>query len=124
MSTLALTAVQSGVVGFGSLAIAMLVLPGGLPGLPSESVFWYNTVYLVLFCTIFAFFAQNWGVRRSSPTRVSLLMGMEPLFGALFAVVLLGEKLSATAWLGGILIVAASLWMTLPRRPAPAMQTV
>lgn len=122
MSTIALTAVQGGVVGFGSLLIAMLVLPGGLPRLPSEPVFWYNTAYLVLFCTIFAFFAQNWGVRRSSPTRVSLLMGSEPLFGALFAVILLGEKLSAAAWLGGVLIVAASLWMTLPRRAEPATQ--
>lgn len=124
MCTLTLTAVQGGVVGFGSVVTAMLVLPGGLPALPSAMAFWYNTVYLVLFCTIFAFFAQNWGVRRSSPTRVSLLMGSEPLFGALFAVILLGEKLSAAAWLGGVMIVAASLWMTLPQRTAPVTQAV
>jgi drug/metabolite transporter (DMT)-like permease len=116
MSTLTLTAVQAGVVSLGSLLAACLMLPGGLPALPVSMVFWRNTAYLVLFCTIFAFFAQNWAVRRSNPTRVSLLMGSEPMFGALFAALWLGEKLSASAWCGGVLIVAASLWMTLPKR--------
>jgi drug/metabolite transporter (DMT)-like permease len=116
MSTLTLTAVQAGVVSLGSLLAACLMLPGGLPALPVSMVFWRNTAYLVLFCTIFAFFAQNWAVRRSNPTRVSLLMGSEPMFGALFAAAWLGEKLSASAWCGGVLIVAASLWMTLPKR--------
>jgi drug/metabolite transporter (DMT)-like permease len=116
MSSLALTAIQSGVVGLGSLLAAMLFLPSGLPSLPTSAVFWGNTVYLVLFCTIFAFFAQNFSVRRSNPTRVSVLMGSEPVFGALFAVIWLGEQLSFSAWAGGALIVAASLWVTLPRR--------
>jgi drug/metabolite transporter (DMT)-like permease len=121
MSTLTLTAVQGGVVGLGSLLAASVIMPGGLPSLPTSMVFWGNTLYLVLFCTIFAFFAQNWGVQRSDPTRVSLLMGSEPLFGALFAMLWLGEKLNASAWIGGALIVAASLWITLPRRSAPTM---
>lgn len=115
MSTLALTAVQSGVVGIGSLVAAQLALPAGLPALPSAPQFWLGTLYLVLFCTIFAFFAQNWGVQRSSPTRVALLMGSEPLFGALFAVLWLGEQLSPSAWLGGLLIVGAALWQSLPQ---------
>lgn len=115
MATLTLTAVQSGVVGFGSLIVAACFLPGGLPVWPRASAFWGSTVYLVLFCTIFAFFAQTYAVRRSSPTRVSLLMGSEPLFGALFAAIWLGEKLSTLSWIGGGLIVAATLWATLPR---------
>lgn len=115
MTTLALTAVQSGVVGFGSLIVAACFLPGGLPAWPRASAFWGSTAYLVLFCTIFAFFAQTYAVRRSSPTRVALLMGSEPLFGALFAALWLGEKLSTLSWIGGALIVAATLWATLPR---------
>lgn len=115
MSTLALTAVQSGVVGLGCFLIAALFMRNGLPPLPSASGFWICTLYLVLFCTIFAFFAQNYGVRQSDPTRVSLLMGSEPLFGALFAVFWLGEQLSFLSWVGGGLIVGATLWATLPR---------
>lgn len=112
---LAFTAVQTGVVGFGCLAIG-LALPGGLPALPTAPAFWAGSLYLVLFATLFAFFVQNHALRHSSPTRVSLLMGSEPLFGALFAVLWLSEQLSLQAWAGGLLIVAATLWTSLARR--------
>ena len=121
LSTLALTAVQSGVVGAGSLGVALL-LPAGLPALPAVPQFWAGTLYLVLFCTVFAFFAQNYALRRTSPTRVALLMGSEPVFGALFAALWLGERLTPQAWLGGLLIVGAALWATLPR-PEPELAT-
>jgi drug/metabolite transporter (DMT)-like permease len=75
-------------------------------------------IYLVLACTLFAFFAQNFAIKRSSPTRVGLLMGSEPAFGALFASVWLGEAVSAAGWIGGGLIVAASLMATVPWRRA------
>lgn len=112
---LALTAVQAGVIGFGCLILGLL-LPGGLPPLPTTSAFWIGSLYLVLFATLFAFYVQNWALGRSSPTRVSLLMGSEPLFGALFAVWWLNETLSFQAWLGGLLIVAATVWTALARR--------
>lgn len=112
---LAFTAMQTGVVGFGCLALG-LALPGGLPPLPTAPAFWLGSLYLVLFATLFAFYVQNWALSRSSPTRVSLLMGSEPLFGALFAVLWLSETLSLQAWIGGLLIVAATLWTSLARR--------
>lgn len=114
---LALTAVQAGVMGSGSLLLA-LALPGELPPLPSlatASAFWLACLYLVVGCTVFAFVAQNWALRHSAPTRVGLLTSSEPAFGALFAVFWLGEQLSATGWIGGGLIVAAALW-TMARR--------
>lgn len=113
---LALTAVQTGVIGFGCLLLGSLLLPGGLPALPTAPAFWAGSLYLVLFATLFAFFVQNHALRRSSPTRVALLMGSEPLFGALFAVLWLSEQLSLQAWLGGLLIVGATLWTSLGRR--------
>lgn len=119
---LALTAVQAGVIGLGSLLLA-LALPGALPPLPSlsnASAFWLACIYLVLGCTVFAFVVQNWALRHSPPTRVGLLMGSEPAFGALFAVFWLGEQLSPTAWLGGALIVGAALWTMVRRSPTPA----
>jgi drug/metabolite transporter (DMT)-like permease len=112
--TLALTAVQAGVIGFGSLLLA-LCLPGGLPPLPSEGAFWQASLYLVLGCTVFAFFAQNWALKHSSPSRVALLTSSEPVFGALFAVLWLDEGLSAAGWIGGGLIVLAALWTTARR---------
>jgi drug/metabolite transporter (DMT)-like permease len=120
---LTLTAIQSGVVGIGSLVLAIVIGGEQVQNLPSQSTFWFSTVYMVLFCTIFAFFAQNYAVSRSSPTRVSLLMGSEPVFGALFASLWLGEHLGLMAWGGGALIVVASLWATLPK-PKPKSQPV
>jgi drug/metabolite transporter (DMT)-like permease len=111
---LALTAVQAGVIGWGSLLLA-LAQPGGLPPLPTEVAFWQASVYLVLGCTVFAFFAQNWALKHSAPSRVALLTSSEPVFGALFAVLWLGEGLSTLGWLGGGLIVLAALWTTARR---------
>lgn len=113
---LALTAVQAGVVALGCAALAW-ALPGRLPLLPTQGAFWWATLYLVLGCTVFAFVVQNWALRHSPPTRVGLLMGSEPAFGALFAVLWLGESLSAQGWMGAGLIVAAAFW-TLRQRPA------
>ena len=114
--SLPLTSVQTGVVGIGCMLLAMTTLPGGLPPLPREAAFWYASAFLVVFCTLFAFFAQNYALKHSTPTRVSLLMGTEPVFGAMFAVYWLNESLSLTAWMGGLMIVTASLW-TLRKKP-------
>jgi drug/metabolite transporter (DMT)-like permease len=47
-----------------------------------------------------------------------LLTGSEPAFGALFACLWLGEKISFTAWAGGGLIVVASMLATVRWRKA------
>ena len=103
-----------GLMAAGSLVLALLT-PGGLPPLPTAPAFWQATAYLVLGCTVFAFFAQNWALKHIAPTRVALLTSSEPVFGALFAVLWLGEGLSAVGWLGGALIVLAALWTTARR---------
>ena len=121
---LTISAVQSAVVSIGCAALALTFARGQLPQLPhwhGHGVFWGSVIYLVAGCTLFAFFVQNYAVSRSSPTRVALLMGSEPVFGALFACVWLGERLSLPAWLGGMLIVAASL-CALKREPRPVLE--
>ena len=118
---LSVTAVQSGVVAFGSAAVALVFAPGQWQHVPSFAghvPFWGSVLYLVFACTLFAFFAQNYAIKRSSPTRVALLMGSEPAFGALFAWFWLGEKISLVAWVGGGLIVVASMLATVRWRKA------
>ncbi|WP_059287564.1 DMT family transporter [Aquitalea magnusonii] len=114
MATLALTGLQGLLICLGCLLLAGL--NGGLPALPRQPAFWGDILFLVLLCTLFAFFAMNYALRHSSATRVALLTGSEPVFGALFAVLWLGETLSASSWLGGLLMVAASLWAVRPGR--------
>lgn len=108
-----LTSIQTGVVGLGCLMLSLLLNYNQLKVLPSSAVFWFDLIYLILFCTMFAFFVQNFSVKRTSPTKVSLLMGSEPVWGALYATMVIHESLSPISWLGGVLIVAASLWASI-----------
>jgi len=115
LAPLSVTAVQAGTVAVGSV-IAAFVCPSqpwpALPTFAGHAGFWMSIGYLVAACTLFAFFAQNFAVKRSSPTRVALLMGSEPAFGALFAYAWLGEHLSIWGWVGGGLMVMASVLAT------------
>jgi drug/metabolite transporter (DMT)-like permease len=88
--------------------------------LPTHAPFWGAMAFLVLLCTVLAFFAQNYAASRASPSRVALLMGSEPLWGALIAAVWMGEQLTLQGWLGGLLIVASAWWVARPRAsPGP-----
>lgn len=110
-----LTAVQSGVVGVGCLLLAIMRRQAEFPIGPTDATFWGNTVYLVVCCTLFAFFVQNYAAKQVGATRTALLMGNEPLFGVVFAALYLGEHLSLNAYLGGLLIVTVSLWVSVQR---------
>ncbi len=74
---------------------------------PSE---WAGLLYLSVLCTVFAFLVQMWAVRATSPSRVSLLLGTEPLWAALFGTVVGGDRLSVLALLGGVLILVGTEW--------------
>mgnify|MGYP001942265261 FL=1 len=105
LSAIALTGIQSLVVALGAGTLFFCLYSDESTRLPSSLTFWGNTAFLVIFCTIFAFFAQNYAVKQSTPSRVSFLMGTEPVFGALFASLWLGEILSNNAIMGGAIIV-------------------
>ncbi|SDI06414.1 EamA-like transporter family protein [Vibrio xiamenensis] len=115
ISTLTLTAIQSLVVA----SIAAIILVGSMQGasvtMPTSSEFWLITFYLVVFCTLFAFFVQNHAVRHTSPTRVALLMGSEPLFAALFGFIWLHESLALVQILGASLIMVSVVLTSLRR---------
>ncbi|BFM49577.1 hypothetical protein THO17_17400 [Marinomonas sp. THO17] len=77
---------------------------------PSHMSFWLVTLYLALFCTLLAFYLQTHMIRETSPTHVILIMGTEPIFGALFAIILLQEALTFIQLIGGSLIIVATYW--------------
>lgn len=109
ITTSTLTAIQSFIVAISALTLCLITQPFESITLPTNSHFWLIMLYLVLCCTLFAFYIQNYAIRKISPTKVSLLMGSEPLFGALFAVVWLSESLSLLQIFGGALILASVL---------------
>ncbi|WP_455358193.1 DMT family transporter [Streptomyces sp. SYSU K21746] len=71
---------------------------------------WAGLVFLSVFCTLFAFFVQLWAIRRTSPSRVSLLLGTEPLWAAGVGIALGGERLGPVGLLGAVLVLAGATW--------------
>ncbi|WP_198153662.1 DMT family transporter [Catenuloplanes japonicus] len=67
-------------------------------------------LYLVIVCTVFAFLVQTWAVRRTSPSRVSLLLGTEPVWAAVIGITVAHDRLLLTGYLGIALILAATAW--------------
>ncbi|MFJ5069518.1 DMT family transporter [Kitasatospora sp. NPDC088556] len=78
---------------------------------------WAWLLHLSLLCTLFAFFVQMWAVRATSPSRVSLLLGTEPLWAAVFGITIAGNRMGPLALVGGALVMVATEW---GRRAAPA----
>lgn len=113
ISMLFLTTIQTSVVGLGCLILSIIIYSQQIMILPKFGEFWGDVIYLVIFCTMFAFFVQNFSVKRTSPTKAALLMGSEPVWGALYATVIMHESLSLVGWIGGFIIVVATLWATI-----------
>jgi drug/metabolite transporter (DMT)-like permease len=66
---------------------------------------WGALLYLSLFATLLAFGIQTWAQKILPPVRVALISALEPVFAAIWAAVLLGERLTSRELLGGALIV-------------------
>ncbi|SBS30791.1 EamA-like transporter family protein [Marinomonas spartinae] len=113
LSALSTTSIQANVVTLGALLIFVSEDYPIEQLFPAHLDFWLAAFYLALCCTFFALFAQNFGVRHTSPSRVALLTGSEPAFGALFAYYWLGESLGGIQMLGAICILAATIMATI-----------
>ena len=73
-----------------------------------HSAQWFEISFLSLLAGAFAFLLTLWGIRRTSSSRASLLLGTEPVWAVIVGVVLGGEKLLALGIVGAVLIVGAT----------------
>ncbi|WP_407342859.1 DMT family transporter [Pengzhenrongella phosphoraccumulans] len=71
---------------------------------------WAELVYLVLVCTIFAFVVQTWAIRSTSPSRVSLLLGTEPIWALVLGLTLAGDRIGWVGLVGAAAIVVGTQW--------------
>ncbi|WP_105036803.1 DMT family transporter [Cryobacterium aureum] len=67
-------------------------------------------LYLVLACTVFAFLVQTWAVRRTSPSRVSLLLGTEPIWATIVGITIAHDSVAPAGYFGIALILAGTTW--------------
>jgi drug/metabolite transporter (DMT)-like permease len=94
--------------------------PGGMV-LPSTAGDWLAVVYMAVFAGALALAGQTWAQAHLPPTRTAIIMSMEPVFAAFFAVLLGGESLTLRMLFGGLLVLTAMLVVELaPRRKIEA----
>ncbi len=109
------------------LVIAVICTAAAAPGgivLPQTSGDWLSVVYMALFAGAAAVLGQTWAQAHLPPTRTAIIMSMEPVFAALFAVLLGGEEATQKMLFGGALVLAAMLIVELvPRRRIEAEVT-
>ena len=110
---LGLTVVQMALI---TVVCALATAPDGIV-LPATAADWSAVVYMALVAGALAILAQTWAQAHLAPTRAAIVMTMEPVFAAFFAVLLGGEVLTWRMLLGGGLVLVAMYVVELvPRR--------
>jgi len=62
-------------------------------------------LYLGAMCSVAAYLMYNFGLRKLKPSTSAFLMNLVPIFGTLFSVVLLNERLTLRHLAGGALVI-------------------
>jgi drug/metabolite transporter (DMT)-like permease len=75
--------------------------------LPPDRGVWSVVIFTAVFATAVAFIVQTWSQAHISATKVAVILTMEVVFAALFAILLGGERLTLHTAIGGILVVVA-----------------
>jgi drug/metabolite transporter (DMT)-like permease len=95
-------------------------VPDGIE-LPPTGRDWLSVLYMALVAGAMALVAQTWAQAHLPPTRTAIIMSMEPVFAAFFAVLLGGEAVTARLLIGGGMVLTAMLVVELvPRRRVEA----
>lgn len=111
-----LTAVQLGMV---ALLSSLTALATG-----KQILIWYphllsTLLICALIATVFAFLVQTSMQRFISPTNTALIFCTEPVFAALYAWLILDERLGIAGFIGALLILAGMVISILPTGIAP-----
>ena len=112
------TSVGSSIVQLTVIATISLVAaaPGGIT-LPHRAIDWASMLYMAIIVGALGLLGQVWAQAHLPPTRSAVIMSMEPVFAALFAVLFGGEQTTVRMVLGGLMVLAAMLLVEVaPRR--------
>jgi drug/metabolite transporter (DMT)-like permease len=90
--------------------------------LPNTDQEWKATIFTAILSTSVAFLVQTWSQSKMDATVVAVVLTLEVVFAALFAVLAGQESLTIKATLGGALIFAAMLLMQVRQNPKEPTQ--
>jgi drug/metabolite transporter (DMT)-like permease len=85
----------------------------GMPPVAGVSLkAWLALAASGVLCTASTTLLWNWGMTQVPASQAGVLLNMEPLMGSLLGVLVLGERLGPSAWVGGGLILASAVTLT------------
>jgi drug/metabolite transporter (DMT)-like permease len=111
LDTYAMTVVQ--LTGCALLTGVLAFVQGYEP--PAGRSGWPVVIFTAVFATAIAFVVQTWSQAHISSTKVAVILTMEVVFAALFAVIFGGETIRLQALLGGLLVLTAMFAIVKPR---------
>jgi drug/metabolite transporter (DMT)-like permease len=82
------------------------IAEGGYSPPPDWGV-WATVIFTAVVCTAVAFMVQTWSQAHMSTTKVAVILTMEVVFAAVFAILFGGESLTLQTAIGGTLVVIA-----------------
>lgn len=117
----ALVAIQLTACGLFCLVVAAAA---GQLDAPHGGRVWSALVVTALVASALGFLIQSYAQQHSPPARTALILAAEPAFAGLFGYLLNDDRLSAAAWTGAVLILAAIVAVDVaprlrPPRPLP-----
>jgi drug/metabolite transporter (DMT)-like permease len=94
-----------------ALVYQQLVPTDPITLVPTDPVDWLWIFTLAGVCTVYAYTAAVWLMKKFSPFAVNLTVNLEPVYGIMLAVLIFGEKEKMTTgfYAGGAIILAAVL---------------
>jgi drug/metabolite transporter (DMT)-like permease len=92
--------------------------------LPTSTGDWLIVLYLALIASAVTMVLQTWAQAHIELSRAAVIMAMEPVWAAAFAVALGGETITARMVIGGLAIVSAMYLVVRPRQRSRARESV
>ena len=99
--------------------LAMCAVLSGLASIPEgyspppDNGVWGVVIFTAVICTAVAFVVQTWSQAHMTTTKVAVILTMEVVFAAIFAMIFGGERLTLQATLGGVMVLTAMFMIVL-----------
>ena len=101
---------------FGTVPLAVVAAPQMIEQRYGSLTYgWIGFAFSVLASIIVTNVLWYWAVGRDGSARATAMFNVQPFFGAIFGLVLLGDRVTPEQWLGGLVTVAGVV-LTLQRR--------
>lgn len=114
-------AIQAALVICAAAAVVMLIVAGARgPAFPMRPAAWGGAAALALVSTVGGLTCFLAGLRLAGPVRASMVSALEPVVAVAAGALILGERLTGWTVAGGVLVIAAAVFIAMERQPRSA----